>query len=67
MYVDRCPSDKEEWKERSFKMNCSAWRSNYMYHCVLNEDGDMLLEVCATPVNIHGTCNYTYYLTGNFN
>nr|XP_022291362.1 uncharacterized protein LOC111102786 isoform X2 [Crassostrea virginica] len=65
MSVDRCPSDKEEWEERSLKMNCSAWRSNRMYHCALNEDGDRLLEVCAPPVNIHGRSCTEFNTLGN--
>ena len=63
-YVSRCPADAEEWKSAAAKKDCRALGMNqscsddgsFAYHCVLNEEGTKLMEVCA-PV---------WYMSGSY-
>lgn len=59
-YVKQCPKNANEWDKRAALKNCASFKQNcvptdqFMYHCVLNADGTVLLEVCAPFKNIHG-------------
>ena len=63
-YVSRCPANAEEWKSAAAKKDCKAVGMNqscsddgsFAYHCVLNEGGTKLMEVCA-PV---------WYMSGSY-
>lgn len=62
-YVDRCPRNELEWNARSAIYNCSSVNQTcvqndmFVYHCVLNSNGTMLIEVCAPLKYIYGhTC-----------
>ncbi|XP_048768010.1 uncharacterized protein LOC125674775 isoform X2 [Ostrea edulis] len=66
-YVGSCPSNKLEMEESSKIKNCSQYIhedakrncSDYMkikYHCVINEDGNRTIEVCAPERVINGFC-----------
>lgn len=59
-YVQRCPRNSLEWVVREDLFNCSSINHTcgtvdmFRYHCVLNEDGTKLLEVCAPYKYIYG-------------
>lgn len=59
-YVNQCPRNSLEWNARSAIYNCSSVNQTcvkndmFVYHCVLNSNGTMLLEVCAPLKNIYG-------------
>lgn len=59
-YVDRCPRNSLEWNARSAIYNCSSVNQTcvqndmFVYHCVLNSNGTMLIEVCAPLKYIYG-------------
>lgn len=59
-YVDQCPRNSLEWNARSAEYNCSSVNQTciqndmFVYHCVLNSNGTMLMEVCAPLKYIHG-------------
>lgn len=59
-YVHRCPRNSLEWDVRADLFNCSSINHTcgtadmFLYHCVLNEDGTKLLEVCAPYKYIYG-------------
>lgn len=59
-YVQRCPRNSLEWVVREDLFNCSSINhacgtaDMFLYHCVLNEDGTKLLEVCAPYKYIYG-------------
>ncbi|XP_078321370.1 uncharacterized protein LOC111110939 isoform X2 [Crassostrea virginica] len=63
-YVSRCPANAEEWKSAAAKKDCKAVGMNqscsddgsFAYHCVLNEDGTKLMEVCAPVWYMSGYC-----------
>lgn len=63
--VSRCPSNATEWDSSAKRKSCNALArtqnctnaKNFVYHCVLNEEATMLVEVCA-PV---------YYMAGEHN
>ncbi|XP_062579614.1 uncharacterized protein LOC134241598 [Saccostrea cucullata] len=58
--VRSCPTSKESWAERALIKDCSKFLHNcsegdpLIYHCVLDEDGKRLLEVCALMTQIKG-------------
>lgn len=52
--VERCPRNKYEWDIRAKHRNCTSLPKNATYHCVLNENGTGLMEVCARPTIING-------------
>ena len=52
--VDQCPRNLHEWNIRAKALNCAQLPDNVTYHCVLNENGTELLEVCARPTFIYG-------------
>lgn len=60
--VSRCPSNATEWDIAAKRKSCNVLAkiqncthvNNFVYHCVLNEEATMLVEVCA-PI---------YYLAG---
>lgn len=59
-YVNQCPRNSLEWNERSAIYNCSSVNQTcvkndmFVYHCVLNSNGTMLIEVCAPVKKIYG-------------
>lgn len=59
-YVDQCPRNSLEWNARSAIHNCSSVNQTcvkndmFVYHCVLNSNGTMLIEVCAPLKKIYG-------------
>ncbi|XP_034334941.2 uncharacterized protein [Magallana gigas] len=62
--VPRCPSNAMEWKLAAEKKKCDVLGKiqncteddKFMYHCVLNRDATMLLEVCAPMHYMSGYC-----------
>lgn len=58
--VQECPRNKLEWEVRAKKLNCSSVSqkcvkpTDFLYHCVLNENATELIEVCASSKTIHG-------------
>lgn len=62
--TDSCPKDKSEIEERSKGKNCEALAQiqnctepqKFKYHCVINELGNSIVEVCAEAYYIHGYC-----------
>lgn len=55
-----CPRNQLEWNVRAEVYNCLSFHQRcvdpekFEYHCVLNENGTGLLEVCAPAKYIHG-------------
>lgn len=51
--VDDCPDTEEKWREAAARKNCTAYASQcdkpdrLVYHCVINEYANKILEVCA--------------------
>lgn len=51
--VDDCPASEEKWREAAERKNCAAYASQcdepnrLVYHCVINEHANQILEVCA--------------------
>lgn len=51
--VDDCPASEEKWREAAERKNCVAYASQCdepkrrVYHCVINEYANKILEVCA--------------------
>ncbi|XP_062570777.1 uncharacterized protein LOC134232814 [Saccostrea cucullata] len=62
--VTKCPLTVEEVEKAANIKNCKALAqkqnctdpSNFKYHCVINEEEDSLVEVCAPAYYIHGFC-----------
>ncbi|XP_062613653.1 uncharacterized protein LOC134275384 [Saccostrea cucullata] len=62
--VIKCPSNETEWKSAAKKKSCHnlskvqncTSAENFAYHCVLNKEATMLLEVCAPVWFISGFC-----------
>lgn len=58
--VDQCPRNALEWDKRATIFNCSLVNQTcvspemFDYHCVMNGDGTILIEVCAPIKTIHG-------------
>jgi hypothetical protein len=63
-YVTKCPSNEREWQKTAQKKRCDELAKyqnctspeDFVYHCILNEDGTKLIEVCAP----------TWFLSGLF-
>ena len=55
-----CPRNQLEWNVRAKVYSCSSFDQRcvepekFLYHCVLNENGTGLVEVCAPAKYIHG-------------
>lgn len=70
-YVNQCPRNSLEWNERSAIYNCSSVNQTcvkndmFVYHCVLNSNGTMLIEVCAPLKKIYGQNCAEFDSTGN--
>lgn len=62
--VDNCPRNVFEWRTRAASKKCSSLKqpcvevNKFVYHCVLNENGTGLVEVCAPAKYIHGNVFY---------
>lgn len=62
--VDSCPVNKSTYEQRRKDKNCQALAelqhcttpSKFLYHCLINEYGDALIEVCAPIFIINGYC-----------
>lgn len=60
--VNRCPSNATEWVSAAKRKSCNdlgqlqscAKADDFVYHCVLNKDATMLLEVCAPTYLMSG-------------
>lgn len=56
-YVTICPRNEFEQSIRGAIFNCSCvnnTHANFHYHCVLDEYGNKLIEVCAPSKYIQG-------------
>lgn len=62
-YVNDCPITKEDvdmaanikgCEALARKQNCTTDPSKFKYHCVINDQGNSLVEVCAPVYYIHG-------------
>lgn len=62
--VYNCPRNRQEWEIRKNIKNCSSIYqpcvepNMFVYHCVLNENGTNMIEVCAPRKNIFGTLKH---------
>lgn len=62
--VDQCPRNALEWDKRATIFNCSLVNQTcvspemFDYHCVMNGDGTILIEVCAPIKTIHGNATF---------
>lgn len=63
--VSRCPSNAMEWSLAARRKSCNDIGKvqtcttnsvNFAYHCVLNKEATMLLEVCAPVHFMNGYC-----------
>ncbi|XP_061169155.1 uncharacterized protein LOC133178475 [Saccostrea echinata] len=63
-YVLKCPSNETDWRLAAKKkgchnlskvQNCTS-AEKFVYHCVLNKEATMLLEVCAPVWYMSGYC-----------
>ncbi|XP_062596680.1 uncharacterized protein LOC134258146 isoform X4 [Saccostrea cucullata] len=59
--VEECPKTKEEWNKRSDKKRCdmlagTSQCSSFAYHCLLNQNGNETVEVCAPTWFLSGFC-----------
>lgn len=62
--VNRCPSNATEWVSASKRKSCNnlghlqscTKADDFVYHCVLNKDATMLVEVCAPTYLMSGYC-----------
>ncbi|XP_062571607.1 uncharacterized protein LOC134233609 [Saccostrea cucullata] len=57
--VQNCPTNKDTWEERSRLMDCGNIQHNcsetsLVYHCLLDQYGRGLMEVCALSTEIIG-------------
>lgn len=67
--VNRCPSNVAEWKSAAKKKSCNdlgqlqscTAADDFVYHCVLNKDATMLLEVCAPTYLMPGKYKHNFY------
>lgn len=66
--------DEIAYEERKERKNCEAFaeRQNctepkeFSYHCVMNENEDALIEVCAPVYNILGKVDDVFFSRKNF-
>lgn len=69
--VNQCPRNSPEWDARSAIYNCSSvnqtcvQKDMFVYHCVVNPDQTMLIEVCAPLKYIYGKSCAEYNLIGS--
>lgn len=58
--IDMCPSSKMSYEIAIKKKNCLSLSRNaqicdsFEYHCVLSDDREHAIEVCAPSINIVG-------------
>ncbi|XP_062577469.1 uncharacterized protein LOC134239314 [Saccostrea cucullata] len=57
--VNSCPKDKSSWEERAKLKNCGdvprkCFTTDFVYHCILDEYGRRLVELCAESVEVIG-------------
>ena len=53
--VLQCPRNKNEWDIRAKELNCTySAKKKDVYHCVLDDTGTKLYELCAPAVIIPG-------------
>ena len=58
--IKRCPRNELEWNTRAALLNCSSINQTcvkpdkFEYHCVLNENVNGLVEVCAPSKHVFG-------------
>ncbi|XP_061192282.1 uncharacterized protein LOC133200513 [Saccostrea echinata] len=55
--VKSCPKDKDTWEKRAKQKNCgdvprNCSATDFVYHCILDEFGKSLLELCAGTTEI---------------
>lgn len=63
--VNRCPTNATEWVSAAKRKSCydlgqfqrCTKADDFVYHCVLNKDATMLLEVCAPTHLMPGKSN----------
>lgn len=64
-FVSRCPSNAMEWSSAARRKSCNdigkvqtctTNSDNFAYHCVLNKEATMLLELCAPVHFMNGYC-----------
>lgn len=66
MNVTKCPSTLSSYKEAAMKKNCLSWASetqdcrSFEYHCVLSDDFQYAIEVCAPSILIIGKILFLY-------
>lgn len=66
--VNRCPSNATEWVSAAKRKSCNDLRQlqrctaadDFVYHCILNKDATMLLEVCAPTHLMSGKYENNY-------
>lgn len=55
-YINACPVDERQWKERAKMKNCSKYPQTcfkpLQYHCLLNPYGNESVEVCAPKTRL---------------
>lgn len=59
--VNRCPANATDWVSAAKRKSCDHLQKctasdDFVYHCVLNTDATMLLEVCAPTHKMSGHC-----------
>lgn len=62
--VNRCPANATDWVSAAKRKSCQdlgqlqscTTTDDFVYHCVLNKDATMLLEVCAPTHLMSGYC-----------
>lgn len=67
--VNRCPSSATEWVSAAKRKGCNdlgqlqscTKADDFVYHCVLNKDATMLLEVCAPTYLMPGKYKHNFY------
>uniref|UniRef100_A0A8W8JFU6 Uncharacterized protein n=1 Tax=Magallana gigas TaxID=29159 RepID=A0A8W8JFU6_MAGGI len=72
--VSRCPSNVTEWDIAAKRKSCNVLAkiqncthaNNFVYHCVLNEEATMLVEVCAPIYYLAGYCSRYSEVDGKF-
>lgn len=62
--VSHCPNSASEWTSAAIRKSCEDMgkvqtctkSDNFAYHCVLNKEATMLIEVCAPVHFMNGYC-----------
>lgn len=68
--VNRCPANVTEWVSAAKRKSCNdlgqlqrcTEADDFVYHCVLNKEATMLLEVCAPTYLMPGKNKNHYYV-----